>query len=882
MPGLTLVVSEDGGTSEFSSTRLRTLLSKLEFTLEISPSLLQSVVEKIQQSLPATISSDELLSHVSETLAQFVATEPCCADLAGRVQAYRLRKIYKQTFSESFQLLRDHVDAKSKNPLPLVSKAANDFVQKHSSRLDQMVVSSRDYDFSYFGMRTLVNSYLLRRQGLVAETPQYLFMRVAVGIHGVEPEEDAIERVAETYSLMSQKYFIHSSPTLYNAATENGYLSLCFLLAMEDDSIDGIFKTLHKVAMVLKGAGGIGIHVNNIRAAGSPIKSSNGTSSGLVPMLRVFNNAARYVDQGGNKRPGAIAVYLEPWHADIEQVLDLRKNHGSEELRARDLFYALWIPDLFMEKVKSDAEWSLFSPSDAPGLDDVYGQEFQQLYEKYETQGLAARTVKARKLWMKILSTQIETGMPYMLYKDACNAKLNQKNLGTIKSSNLCCEIVEYSSRDETAVCNLALIALPKFVKRSHSQALFDFQKFHDIAKCVTRNLDRVIDVTRYPIENSKVSNIKNRPVAVGVQGIADLFMELRIAFDSPEAQLLNEQIFETLYHGAVEASCEMSEKKGPYSTFAGSPASEGSLQFDLWAKKALFFNDWDQLKQRVKRSGLRNSLLVAPMPTASTSQILGFNECFEPITSNIYYRRVLSGEFQVVNKYLVDDLKELGLWNSKTKEMIISENGLIQHINNIPASLKPLYKTVWEISQRTILKMAADRGAFIDQLQSMNIHLQSPSYNALTSCHFYAWELGLKTGMYYLRTQAAARPIQFTVDSENLVNNGELPEQAVIVASNRSYHAATTFHGLIGKKRRNSEGRVCHKTRRINTIESNPASREASTPDSSGSDTSATEISTLFDDSTRKSVEPPHEIFDTQVLACKIPETRGCDACSG
>jgi ribonucleoside-diphosphate reductase subunit M1 len=636
----------------------------------------------------------------------------------------------------------------------MISQKTYETVMRHREELNAAIIYDKDFNYNYFGFKTLERSYLLRINGKVAERPQHMIMRVAVGIHGEE-----IEKVIETYNLMSSKYFTHASPTLFNAGTPSPQLSSCFLVAMIADSIEGIYDTLKTCAMISKTAGGIGLHIHNIRATGSYIAGTNGSSNGILPMLRVYNNTARYVDQGGNKRPGAFAIYLEPWHADIFQFLDLRKNHGKEEVRARDLFYALWIPDLFMKRVETNGTWSLFCPNEAQGLPDVYGEEFEALYEKYEnTPGLPRQTIKAQKLWHSILEAQVETGNPFMLYKDSANTKSNQKNLGTIKSSNLCTEIIEYSAPDEVSVCNLASIALPTYVDVQREE--YDFQKLHDVVKVVVKNLNKIIDVNYYPVEEARRGNMRHRPIGVGVQGLADAFLALRMPFESPEAKHLNLQIFETIYHAAVEASTELAEKEGPYSTYEGCPASQGILQYDMWGVTPTELWDWAELKEKVKKHGLRNSLLVAPMPTASTSQILGFNECFEPYTSNIYSRRVLAGEFQIVNPWLLKDLVDMGLWSDAMKNRIIANNGSIQAIPNIPGDIKALYKTVWEISQKNVIDMAADRAAFIDQSQSLNIHIRDPTFGKLTSMHFHGWRKGLKTGMYYLRTQAAAAAI--------------------------------------------------------------------------------------------------------------------------
>lgn len=757
-----------GTSHKISREGLLDLLRSLSKGLNATHLRLEDAIDAIMSGLPDTLTTKEFYTYVSETVAARVIYHPDYSILAGRVEAKFLQLQVPYRFSENVERLKQYSPRKGKSFSP-ISEDFYKVVMEHRDVFDKIIKSDRDYDLTYFGIKTLENSYLLRIDGEVAETPQQMFLRVSIGIH-----THSVSHVEETYNLMSQKYFIHALPTLYNAGSKFNYLSSCFLMAMKDDSIDGIYKTLHETALISKASGGVGIHVHDIRANGSYIASTNGLSNGLVPMLRVFNNTARFVDQGGGKRPGAFAIYLEPWHADVFDILDMRKNHGNEEHRTRDLFYGLWIPDLFMERVKTNGQWSLFSPDEAPGLSDVYGDDFKELYERYEKEKLATRTINAQKLWLAILESQTETGGPYMLYKDACNRKSNQKNLGTIKSSNLCCEIIEYSSPTETAVCNLASLALPSFLEVSEDDIKFDFLKLHEVTKVVTKNLNKVIDVTMYPVESAKNSNKKHRPIALGVQGLADLFLELRLPFDSSAAKNLNIQIFETIYHAAIEASMELSIVEGPYASFQGSPASKGKLQFDLWNHKPSdLYDDWDILKSKVMKYGLRNSLLVAPMPTASTSQILGFNECFEPYTSNLYNRRVLSGEFQVVNKYLIKDLIDLGLWNSAMRNKLMMDGGSVQNIDILPKELKTLYRTVWELKQKDIIDMAADRAKFIDQLQSMNIYLQNPTIGKLTSCHFHAWEMGLKTGMYYLRTQAATRAIQFTIDANeaNLVN---------------------------------------------------------------------------------------------------------------
>lgn len=827
-----VTVKRRSGAEPFAGEKLEGFLFAQTRGLRLVNSDISELVRDISEALPAAVSVDQLLQLVSESTAQRVVRQPDFASLAGRVEAFRIGKIVDRPFSANFARLYNYTHPKTGLKFPLVSHKAMEFVETNKDRLDQLVQPQRDYELAYFGIKTLEKQYLLHMDGEVAETPQYLFLRVAVGIHC----GNGLEYVAETYRLMLQRYLVHLLPTLFNAGTPYDFLLLCFLMGTEEDLIDGIYKTLHKLAMILKGSGGIGLHVHNVRANGALIRLLNGVSSGLVPMLRVFNNTARYVDQGGNKRPGAMAIYLEPWHADVFDVLELRKNHGKEELRARDLFYALWVPDLFMERVKADGDWLLFLPDTASGLLDCHSSEFVELYEKYEAQGLAVQTIKAQKLWAHILQCQIETGMPFMLYKDAANRKSNQQNLGTIKLLNLCCEIVEYSSEDEIAVCNLALLALPLFVKETKDAKTYDFDLLHSVTKTLVHSLDTVIDVTMYPVAEAEKSNKKHRPIAIGVQGLADVFMQLRLPFDSEEAKKLNAQIFETIYHGAVERLVELAQEKGCYESFPGSPASEGNLQFDLWGKKPRFCS-WDSLKQQVRQHGLRNSLLVAPMPTASTSQILGFNECFEPFTSNIYTRRTLSGEYQVVNRYLVQDLIDMGLWNDSVKNAIVRDNGLVQNIPTLPSEIKNLYKTVWELLQRVIIDMAADRGCFVDQSQSMNIHLQKPTFGKLTLCHFYAWERGLKTGMYYLRTQAAARAIQFTVDPLAAADSAQ-PK----LLARKPYIEQPAF-----KK------------------------RSLLTPESDSEGHKPAKVPRLS-----------HNIYDDTPLACNIRTPENCDSCSG
>lgn len=756
------VFKRDGRKEPVRFDKITARISRLCYGLDPAHVDAVKITQRIISGVYEGVTTVELDNLAAETCAYMTTVHPDYATLAARIAISNLHKQTTKQFSQVISDLYYYVNPRNGVHSPMISDEIYNIVMANKDELNSAIVYDRDFQFNYFGFKTLERSYLLKINGAVAERPQHLIMRVSLGIHG-----DDIKAAIETYNLMSLRYFIHASPTLFNAGTPHPQMASCFLVAMKDDSIEGIYDTLKECAMISKTAGGIGLHIHNIRSTGSYIAGTNGTSNGLIPMIRVFNNTARYVDQGGNKRPGAFALYLEPWHADIFDFIDIRKNHGKEEIRARDLFPALWISDLFMKRVEQNGEWTLFSPSEAPGLSDVYGKEFEALYERYEQEGRGRKTIRAQKLWYAILEAQTETGTPFMLYKDACNEKSNQKNLGVIKSSNLCCEIVEYSDKDESAVCNLASIALPScvVVSKDGKEQWYSFAKLHEVAKAITRNLNKIIDRNYYPVPEAKKSNMRHRPIALGVNGLADTFMMLRLPFESAEARTLNQQIFETIYHGALEASCELSQKLGTYETYEGSPISQGLLQFDLWDKKPSELWDWDTLRQNLKAHGVRNSLLVAPMPTASTSQILGYNECFEPYTSNMYSRRVLSGEFQIVNPYLLRDLVDLGIWDESMKQQIITDNGSIQNIPNVPQELKDLYKTVWEISQRHIIDMAADRAAFIDQSHSLNIHMRAPTMGKLTSMHFYGWKKGLKTGMYYLRTQAASAAIQFTID---------------------------------------------------------------------------------------------------------------------
>ena len=704
------------------------------------------VAQQVASSLYDGISAQEIDTLSAEVCVGMITSDPDYETLATRIVASNIQKVCPNNF---------HLAMKKLAKAGIVT----DEVAHVAGLVRNDIIAKRDFDFGYFGLKTLEKSYLQRLDGVLMETPQYMFMRVSIGIHG-----DDIPAVLETYDKMSQGLFIHATPTLFNAGTPRPQMSSCFLIANKEDSINGIYGTLTECAQISKWAGGIGMHISDIRGNKSRIRGTNGQSDGIIPMLRVFNATARYVNQAG-RRKGSIAVYIEPWHTDIMDFLELRLNQGDEEARCRDLFSALWIPDLFMKRVEQGGQWSLFCPDKAPGLSDAVGEEFEALYTKYEEEGRANTTVPAAEVWKAILKSQTETGTPYMLYKDACNKKSNQKNLGTIKSSNLCTEILEYTDKDETAVCNLASIALPKYVDVENRT--FNYEKLHEVTKTVTKNLNRVIDRNFYPVETARKSNMRHRPIGLGVQGLADVFILCRHAFDSDEAKEINTRIFETMYHAALEASSELAEVDGSYETFEGSPTSQGVLQFDMWAGETKLNYDWDALKERVKTKGLRNSLLMAPMPTASTAQILGNNECFEPYTTNIYLRRTLAGEFVVVNKHLVDDLKKIGLWSKEMKDLMVKAGGSIQTIVDIPDDIKKLYRTVWEIKMKDVIDMAADRGRFIDQSQSMNLFMESPTMSKLSSMHMYAWKQGLKTGMYYLRSKAKARPIQFSLEPD-------------------------------------------------------------------------------------------------------------------
>ena len=758
-----LVVKRDGRRESVKFDKITARIEKLCYGLHTDYVSPIEVAKKVIDGIYDGVTTVELDNLAAETAASLTTKHPDYAVLAARIAISNLHKVTSKSFSNTMKRLYTYTDPKTGENASLISKDVYEVIRKNASLLDSTIIYDRDYNYDYFGYKTLERSYLLRLDGKIVERPQHMLMRVAVGIH-----KDDMEAAIETYNLMSEKWFTHATPTLFNAGTPKPQLSSCFLLAMQDDSIPGIYDTLKQCAQISQSAGGIGLSIHNVRATGSYIKGTNGTSNGIIPMLKVFNDTARYVDQGGGKRKGAFAIYLEPWHADIFEFLDLKKNHGKEENRARDLFYALWTPDLFMKRVEENGEWSLFCPNEAPGLAECWGKDFERLYEKYEREGRARKTIKAQDLWFHILESQIETGTPYMLYKDAANSKSNQQNLGTIKSSNLCTEIMEYTDKDEVAVCNLASLALPRYVKENGNHKVFDHQKLFDVTYQVTKNLNKVIDINYYPVPEARNSNMRHRPIGLGVQGLADTFIALRMPFESEEARRLNEDIFETIYFAAMTASKDLAKKNGAYETFKGSPLSEGKFQFDLWGVSPKSGRwDWEELRKEVVEHGVRNSLLLAPMPTASTAQILGNNESFEPYTSNIYLRRVLSGEFMIVNKHLLKDLIALGLWNDKMKNDIIAANGSVQDIPNIPQNIKDLYKTVWEISQRTVIDMSADRGAYICQSQSLNLHVQNVNFGKLTSMHFHAWKRGLKTGMYYLRTKSAVDAIKFTVEKQ-------------------------------------------------------------------------------------------------------------------
>ena len=762
------VVKRDGRKEPIMFDKITARIRKLNYGLNplVDP---VRVAMRVIEGLYDGVTTSELDNLAAEIAATMTTTHPDYAKLAARISVSNLHKNTKKSFSETMEDLYNYVNPRTGKKAPLLSDEVYKIIKKNADKLDSSIIYNRDFGYDFFGFKTLERSYLLKLNGKIVERPQHMLMRVSVGIH-----LDDIESALETYELMSKRYFTHATPTLFNSGTPKPQMSSCFLLTMKEDSIDGIYDTLKQTAKISQSAGGIGLSIHNVRATGSYIAGTNGTSNGIVPMLRVFNDTARYVDQGGGKRKGSFAIYVEPWHADIFDFLELKKNHGKEEMRARDLFYAMWTPDLFMKRVEEDSNWTLMCPNECPDLYNLHGDEFDELYQKYESEGRGRKTIKARELWEKILESQIETGTPYMLYKDSANRKSNQKNLGTIRSSNLCTEILEYTSSDEVAVCNLASIALPMFVKDGN----FDHKSLFDVTVRVTKNLNRVIDRNFYPVKEAENSNFRHRPVGLGVQGLADTFIMLRLPFTSDKAKELNQEIFETLYFAAVTASVEEAKKDGVYQTYKGSPISKGEFQHNLWGIKDEDLSgrwDWSGLRKKVKKHGVRNSLLVAPMPTASTSQILGNNECFEPYTSNIYTRRVLSGEFIVVNKHLLEDLVQLGLWNEEMKQELMRNNGSIQNIETIPENIKELYRTVWEMSMKDIIDMSRHRGYFIDQSQSLNLFMEGATMAKLTSMHFYGWKSGLKTGMYYLRTKSAVDAIKFTLDNKSKENTSKV-----------------------------------------------------------------------------------------------------------
>jgi len=799
------VIKRDGHKEPVMFDKITDRIKKLCYGLNEMVDAVK-VAMRVIEGLYDGVTTSELDNLAAETAAAMTVTHPDYAQLAARIAVSNLHKNTKKSFSETMNDMFHYVNPRTNQEAPLLSEEVHRVIMDNAEFLDSHIIYNRDFNYDYFGFKTLERSYLLKINGKIVERPQHMLMRVSVGIH-----LDDLKSVIETYELMSKKFFTHATPTLFNAGTPKPQMSSCFLLTMQDDSIDGIYDTLKQTAKISQSAGGIGLSIHNVRATGSYIRGTNGTSNGIVPMLRVFNDTARYVDQGGGKRKGSFAIYIETWHADIMDFLDLKKNHGKEEMRARDLFYAMWISDLFMKRVQEDSTWTLMCPNECPGLYDVYGDEFDKLYTSYEEQGKGRKTIKARELWEKILESQIETGTPYMLYKDAANRKSNQKNLGTIRSSNLCTEILEYTSADEIAVCNLASISLPMFVENGK----FDHELLFNVTKRVTRNLNKVIDRNYYPVKEAENSNMRHRPVGLGVQGLADAFIKLRLPFTSDEAKQLNQEIFETIYFAAVTASMEMAKEEGAYSSFQGSPISQGEFQYNLWGLKDEDLSgrwDWASLRKEVIKNGVRNSLLMAPMPTASTSQILGNNEAFEPYTSNIYTRRVLSGEFIVVNKHLLEDLVERGLWNEELKQEIMRNNGSIQNIDRIPTDLKELYKTVWEMSMKDIIDMSRQRGYFIDQSQSLNLFMENANFAKLTSMHFYAWQSGLKTGMYYLRTKSAVDAIKFTLNNDKKaeptlneipmatavevvapVENGEMTAEDFAAMVERARNAAAT-----------------------------------------------------------------------------------------
>jgi len=772
------VLKRDGRKESVKFDKITARIIKMCYGLDPLVSA-ELVAMKVIEGLYDGVTTSQLDNLAAEVAASKTIEHPDYALLASRIAVSNLHKKTSKSFSEVMEDLHKYIDPKTQKPGPMLADDVYQIIQENKDLLDSSIIYDRDFRYDYFGFKTLERSYLLKVNGEIAERPQHMLMRVSIGIH-----KNDVQSAIKTYNLMSEGWFTHATPTLFNAGTPKPQMSSCFLLTMKSDSIEGIYSTLQSCAQISQSAGGIGLSIHDIRAKGSYIKGTNGESNGIVPMLRVFNDTARYVDQGGGKRKGSFAIYIEPWHADVFDFLDLKKNHGKEEQRARDLFYALWIPDLFMKRVEENGNWTLMCPNECPGLSDACGDEFVALYEKYESEGKGRETIKAQDLWFKVLESQIETGTPYMLYKDAANLKSNQQNLGTIKSSNLCTEIMEYTAPDETAVCNLASIALPKYIE----DGVFDFDKLFEVTYQSTINLNRIIDENFYPVPEARNSNMRHRPIGLGVQGLADAYILMRFPFESPEAIQLNKDIFETIYYAAMTASKDLAKEEGPYESWKGSPISKGIFQFDMWNVTPSARWEWDVLREEVKEHGVRNSLLVAPMPTASTASILGNNECFEPYTSNIYTRRVLSGDYIIVNKHLLKDLVKEGLWNEEMRQKLMSSNGSVQNIEEIPQELKDLYKTAWEISQKAIIEQAADRGAYICQSQSLNIFMEQPNFGKLTSMHFYGWKKGLKTGMYYLRTKAATDAIKFTVDkvaaSQNITAQSVEDQQAAIACS--------------------------------------------------------------------------------------------------
>ncbi len=756
---MSFVIKRDGRHEAVKFDKITARIKKLCYGLNAAVDPIE-VAKKVINGIYEGVTTSQLDNLAAEVAATNTVKHPDYALLASRIAVSNLHKNTEKSFSETMKVLYEYVDPNTGENAALLADDVFEIIRDNAEHIDSSIIYDRDFNYDFFGFKTLERSYLLKINGEVAERPQHMLMRVAIGIHKTD-----IESAIETYNLMSEGWFTHATPTLFNAGTPKPQMSSCFLLTMKEDSISGIYDTLKGCAQISQSAGGIGLSIHDVRAKGSYIRGTNGTSNGIVPMLRVFNDTARYVDQGGGKRKGSFAIYIEPWHADVFDFLELKKNHGKEEMRARDLFYAMWTPDLFMKRVEENSTWTLMCPNECPGLSEAYGAEFEKLYLKYEKEGKGRKTIKAQELWFKIMESQIETGTPYMLYKDAANEKSNQKNVGTIKSSNLCTEIMEYTSADETAVCNLASVALPKFVR----EGKFDHDMLFKVTYHITKNLNRIIDNNFYPTPEARRSNMRHRPIGIGVQGLADAFVLMRLPFESEGAKLLNRDIFETIYYASLTASKDLAKQDGPYETFKGSPISQGIFQFDMWKVKPSDRWEWEVLREEVKTHGVRNSLLLAPMPTASTAQILGNNECFEPYTANMYTRRVLSGEFVVVNKHLLRDLVKLGMWTDEMRTKLMSANGSVQNIQEIPENLKELYKTAWEISQKTIIDMAADRGAFICQSQSLNIFMENANFAKLTSMHFYGWKKGLKTGMYYLRTKAAADAIKFTIDKSKL-----------------------------------------------------------------------------------------------------------------